>query len=159
MLLIRSVFFTIVIPGTVTVLVPYLVVSPHVALLIADWNVVRLAGSIAMVPGLLILLKCIWDFGWVGGGTLAPIDPPTELVVSGLYRYVRNPMYLGVFILLLGEVALFQSTDLLEYTAGCVLFINLTVVFYEEPALRRKFGRSYERYCETVSRWLPRRRA
>jgi protein-S-isoprenylcysteine O-methyltransferase Ste14 len=110
-----------------------------------------------MAPGLFILLKSIWDFMWVGQGTLAPIDPPIELVVTGLYRYVRNPMYLGALVFLLGETAWFESPAPLEYTAGWFLLVHVVVAFYEEPTLHRTFGGAYERYCGTVSRWVPRR--
>jgi protein-S-isoprenylcysteine O-methyltransferase Ste14 len=85
------------------------------------------------------------------------MDPPKHLVVEGLYRYVRNPMYLGVLLLLLGETAFFQSSALLQYTVAWFIVVNLLVVFYEEPALRRRFGDSYERYVRSVHRWLPSR--
>jgi protein-S-isoprenylcysteine O-methyltransferase Ste14 len=112
-----------------------------------------------MVLGAAILVRCIWDFAAKGRGTLAPIDPPRQLVVQGLYRYVRNPMYLGVLLLLLGETAFFKSIALLQYTLAWFIIVNLFVVFYEEPALRHRFGDSYERYFRSVRRWLPTRPA
>jgi protein-S-isoprenylcysteine O-methyltransferase Ste14 len=87
-----------------------------------------------------------------------PIDHPKQLVVTGLYRYVRNPMYVGVLILLLGEVMVFRSLDLLIYTIGWFVFVHLNVVVWEERLLRHKFGDSYARYRGSVRRWIPGRR-
>jgi protein-S-isoprenylcysteine O-methyltransferase Ste14 len=87
------------------------------------------------------------------------VDPPTQLVVRGLYRYVRNPMYLGAFSLLLGEAALFESLPVLLYAVAWFMIINLIVLLYEEPVLHRRFGHSYERYTAAVRRWLPSRPA
>jgi protein-S-isoprenylcysteine O-methyltransferase Ste14 len=110
-----------------------------------------------MATGAAIVLRCIWDFAAKGRGTLAPVDPPKQLVVQGLYRYVRNPMYLGVLLVLLGETAFFGSPALLQYTLAWFFLVNLVVVLYEEPSLRNRFGDSYERYRRSVHRWLPTR--
>lgn len=156
MLAVRSLFFALLVPGTVVGLIPYLIVTGGPKTAAAPWS----AADLAFVPitvGVAILLWCIWDFAVTGRGTVAPVDPPTRLVRRGLYRYVRNPMYLGALVALLGEAALFRSIALLMYTAGWFAFINLVVLLYEEPALRRKFGASYESYCEAVGRWVPKR--
>jgi len=144
------------VPGTVAGLIPYLIVlrtgfsvSPHVSL--------QVLGLVSMAVGAVILGWCVRDFATKGRGTLAPIDPPKQLVVQGLYRYVRNPMYLGVLLLLLGETAFFQSRALLQYTAAWFVIVNLFVLLYEEPSLRHQFGESYERYYRSVHRWLPSR--
>ncbi len=158
MLVLRSVFFTIAVPGTVTVLIPYLIVSGSRATLPVRWGALQYVALAPMAVGAAILFRCIWDFARVGRGTLAPVDPPKELVVEGLYRYVRNPMYVGVLILLLGEATLFESVALLQYAIGWFVVIHLVIVLYEEPALRRRFGESYEGYCQSVRRWLPGRR-
>jgi protein-S-isoprenylcysteine O-methyltransferase Ste14 len=92
----------------------------------------------------VLLGTCIWEFARRGRGTLAPVDPPRTLVVQDLYRYVRNPMYLSVTMIVLGEALLTGSRVLLEYG-------------YEEPTLRRRFGPAYDRYRATVGRWVPRR--
>jgi protein-S-isoprenylcysteine O-methyltransferase Ste14 len=105
--------------------------------------------------GTAIYFWCAWDFTFAGRGTPAPIDPPKELVVRGLYRYVRNPMYVGILSILLGEALLFASWRLFEYTAVVFIFFFLFVTLYEEPILRQKFGESYRRYCESVPRWIP----
>ena len=107
MLALRSLLYTIIIPGTVTVLIPYLILSGRGERIPQPWGVLQVLGLVAVVLGATILLRCILEFMVIGRGTLAPVDPPTQLVVRGLYRYVRNPMYLGAFILLLGEAALF----------------------------------------------------
>jgi protein-S-isoprenylcysteine O-methyltransferase Ste14 len=155
MLALRSLFFAIVIPGAVTVLIPYLILGARGSAAIERWDASRYLSLIPILAGAAILLRCIWDFAVAGRGTLAPIDPPRELVVRGLYRYVRNPMYLGVLILLLGEVTLFRSAAILAFTAGWFGVVNLFVLLYEEPALRSRFGDSYLSYCRTVRRWLP----
>jgi protein-S-isoprenylcysteine O-methyltransferase Ste14 len=159
MLALRSLFFTIVVPGTVAVFIPYLIVSPGGASLVGPWTPLQFLSLVPMALGAAILVRCIWDFAAKGRGTLAPIDPPRQLVVQGLYRYVRNPMYLGVLLLLLGETAFFKSIVLLQYTLAWFIIVNLFVVFYEEPALRHRFGDSYERYLRSVHRWLPTRPA
>jgi protein-S-isoprenylcysteine O-methyltransferase Ste14 len=114
-------------------------------------------GLAAIGIGVVLLGTCIWEFARRGRGTLAPVDPPTTLVVQGLYRYVRNPMYLCVTMIVLGEALLTGSRALLAYWAVWFLAVNLFVIGYEEPTLRRRFGPAYDRYLATVGRWLPRR--
>lgn len=156
MLALRSIFFTLLLPGTVTVLVPYLIVSGTGAAS-APRPLVAWAGAAPVVVGAGVLLRCILDFAAAGRGTLAPVDPPTVLVVRGLYRYVRNPMYVGVVWVLVGEALLFWSVALLVYAAVFFAMAHAFVTLYEEPALRRRFGASYEAYARDVRRWLPRR--
>jgi len=108
-----------------------------------------------MLLGAAIYFRCAWDFAFAGRGTPAPIDPPKELVVKGLYRYTRNPMYIGVLTLLFGEAVFFASRQILIYAGVVFLIFHLFVMLYEEPALRRKFGDSYQRYCSAVPRWFP----
>jgi len=108
--------------------------------------------------GTLIYFKCLWEFAARGRGIPAPLDHPKHLVVTGLYRYVRNPMYVGVFIVLIGEVLLFRSSGLFVFAAGWFVFVHLNVVFHEERVLRRKFGDSYARYFQAVHRWIPGRK-
>jgi protein-S-isoprenylcysteine O-methyltransferase Ste14 len=157
MLALRSLIFTILVPGTVAVLIPYLIVSRGGTSLVGPWTPLHFLSLVPMIAGAAILVLCIWDFAAKGRGTLAPIDPPRQLVVQGVYRYVRNPMYLGVLVLLLGQAAFFQSIALLQYTLVWFVIVNLMVVLYEEPSLRRRFGDSYERYTRSVHRWLPTR--
>jgi protein-S-isoprenylcysteine O-methyltransferase Ste14 len=115
-------------------------------------------GLAAIGIGVVLLGTCIWEFARRGRGTLAPVDPPTTLVVQGLYRYVRNPMYLSVTMIVLGEALLTGSRALLAFWAVWVRAANLFVIGYAEPTLRRRFGTTYDRYRATVGRWLPRRR-
>jgi protein-S-isoprenylcysteine O-methyltransferase Ste14 len=152
-LFLKSILFAVLLPGTVTVLVPGLIVAN--GRLEIQWNSWRLLALVPLITGLGILLRCIWDFAVSGRGTLAPIDPPKDLVVRGLYRYVRNPMYVGVLLILFSEACLFDARSLLLYAFGCFLVVHAFVVLYEEPHLRRRFGESYVSYCEKVNRWLP----
>jgi protein-S-isoprenylcysteine O-methyltransferase Ste14 len=153
-LVLRSIFFALLLPGTVTLLLPYFILSRRA---VPQWDAIGLAGLVATLVGATILIWCIADFARVGRGTLAPVDPPKALVIRGLYRYVRNPMYVGVVLVLLGESALFRSGSLLLYTGIWFLIVNLFVMLYEEPTLRARFGESYEHYRRSVGRWIPRR--
>jgi len=151
----RNVFFLIILPGSVTVTIPYyFILRRHIV--IEYFGLAQVAGVIAMTTGCYILFRCVWDFAANGRGTLAPVDPPRTLVVRGLYRYVRNPMYVGVMTILLGESLFLASTALLRYAIGCFVAFHLLIMLYEEPTLRGKFGESYIRYCSSVNRWLPR---
>jgi len=119
---------------------------------------------LAAVPsalGFAVALRCVWDFGWTGRGTPVPIAPPQRLVVVGFYRYVRNPMYVGFAAGWIGLWVVFGHADpaLIAAVAAVALGIHLFVLFYEEPALRGKFGDDYEQYCKNVRRWWPRVRA
>jgi protein-S-isoprenylcysteine O-methyltransferase Ste14 len=116
---------------------------------------------LAAVPSALgfgVALRCVWDFGWTGRGTPAPVAPPQRLVVVGFYRYVRNPMYLGFVVGWIGLWIVFGHPDpvLIASVAAVALGVHLFVVFYEEPTLRKKFGAEYEEYCRNVRRWWPR---
>jgi protein-S-isoprenylcysteine O-methyltransferase Ste14 len=155
MLALKSIFFTLLLPGTVTVLVPYLVITNRLSGDPQAGNFIRYFGALPMAIGFAILLKCVWDFAAVGRGTLAPVDPPKTLVVRGLYRFVRNPMYVGVILALSGEALWFLSWELVLFALLFFGLVHSFVVFYEEPTLRRQFGESYHRYCRSVNRWLP----
>lgn len=151
--ILKTVAFVIVAPGTVLGWVPYTLLGRTVPLPVAWGNWLALA---PLGIGAAILLRCAWDFAVVGLGTPAPIDPPKSLVVSGLYRYVRNPMYVGVALVLCSEAMLFNSRRLLIYAILVAMGFNLFVLLYEEPTLRKKFGASYQTYCRAVPRWIPR---
>lgn len=153
-LFLKNLIFTVLVPGTVAVLVPLRFI-PDGAGLPAAWGPQQYAGLLLLVVGGAIYLRCVWDFGATGRGTPAPIDPPRVLVVRGPYRYVRNPMYVGVVLALLGWAGFFGSWAHAAYAAGMALAFHIFVVSYEEPRLRRQFGDSYERYCRAVGRWLP----
>jgi protein-S-isoprenylcysteine O-methyltransferase Ste14 len=151
-LLLKNLLFTIALPGTVAVYVPLLLTrdrapasGPYLALAVA-----------LFAAGGAIYAWCVWDFARFGRGTPAPIDSPKKLVVRGLYRYARNPMYLGVLTAILGWVALFREPRLLLLALLVSLAFHLFVVLYEEPHLQRQFGSSYDEYRGRVKRWLPR---
>jgi protein-S-isoprenylcysteine O-methyltransferase Ste14 len=158
MLVLKSVLFALLIPGTVTVLIPLLLVSRGITTVFSHWGPLQSAALLPMAIGAAILVVCIRDLTVLGRGTLAHIDPPTRLVVRGPYRYVRNPMYLGGAVLLLSEALMFWSIAILAWATLWFTAINCVVVFYEEPVLRRQFGEDYARYCSAVSRWRPGRR-
>ena len=118
---------------------------------------------LALVPsglGFAVALRCIWDFGWTGLGTHAPVAPPQRLVVVGFYRYVRNPMYVGFATGWIGLWVVFGHADpgMIAAVAAVALGVHLFVVFYEEPTLRDKFGADNTDYCRNVHRWWPRAR-
>ena len=161
MLLLRSIFFTVIQPGTVTILIPYWLLSWRPKPFLSDHNSLRVFGVPLIIIGAAGLLWCIWDFFSAGRGTIAPIDPPKHLVVRGLYRYLRNPMYVFVIMILVGEAIFFNSLSILIEAVGFFVVAHLFVMYYEEPTLHRMFGKSYEAYTENVGRWLPnlRRRA
>jgi len=110
------------------------------------------------VIGAAVYFRCAWEFAARGLGTPAPIAPTKFLVTTALHRYVRNPMYLGVALAILGEAALFRSIHVAEYAGIMLLIAHTFVVLYEEPTLQRQFGESYEEYRRNVPRWIPRLR-
>ena len=120
----------------------------------------RLLAAIPSALGFAVALRCVWDFGWTGHGTPAPVAPPKNLVVVGMYRYVRNPMYLGFYFGWLGLWVMFghARAGLILVACAVVFGVDLFVHFYEEPKLRSLFGAEYENYCHNVPRWWPRLR-
>ena len=154
----KTLIFTILVPGTVAVLIPNRLASSPVARGTVPLDSFRYVGLVFVAAGALIYLLCAWDFAFAGKGTPAPIDPPKELVIRGLYKYVRNPMYVGVLSLVLGQALIFEALALFVYAGLLFLAFNLFVLFYEEPALTRKFGEAYRKYREAVPRWIPRSR-
>jgi protein-S-isoprenylcysteine O-methyltransferase Ste14 len=154
-LLIKNLVFTLLAPGTVTVIVPCLLLKSRLPPLNVALGAWRYAGWLPMVAGVLIYLGCVWDF-MRARGTPAPIDAPKELVVRGLYRYVRNPMYVGVLLTIIGEAVYFEAGLLVVYAALTFLVVHTFVTQYEEPTLQRLFGEAYARYRRQVGRWVPR---
>ena len=152
---VKTLIFTVLVPGTIAVVLPYRLVTTSGARGAVDLGSLRYIGLLFIVAGAFIYLWCAWDFAITGKGTPAPIDPPKELVVRGLYKYVRNPMYIGVLCLVLGQAVWFGALWLLGYAAIVFLLFSAFVILYEEPALSRKFGDAYRRYCLKVPRWLP----
>ncbi len=154
LLLLKNLLFTVLVPGTVAFFVPYRIVFRGTESVRLD--AVRLALAAPLVVlGLVIYFWCLWDFAVRGRGTPAPVDPPKHLVVRGLYARVRNPIYVGVLLVVTGWAVLFHSRAVLEYGIVLGLLFHLFVVLVEEPQLRRRFGASYQSYCRAVPRWLP----
>ena len=154
LLFFETVLFTVLVPGTVTIFLPHWLnvwgnLPPE------PWTVWQITALIPLAIGLAIYVRCVWEFASRGRGIPAPLDHPKHLVVTGLYRYMRNPMYVGVLLVLLGEALFFRSLDFLVYVLIWFAFVNVAVFVYEEPNLRRKFGDSYNRYCGSVRRWIP----
>ena len=118
----------------------------------------RWLAAIPSVLGFAVAIRCVWDFGWTGSGTPAPVAPPQRLVVVGFYRDVRNPMYLGFAAGWIGLWVVFghANPEVIIAVAVVALGVHLFVVFYEEPTLRGKFGADYQTYCRNVRRWWPR---
>ena len=149
----RTVIFTIVVPGFWTVAMPYWLLPSGARPM---FGAAGIAGVVLLLAGFALYLACaFWGFALRGKGTPAPFDPPKKLVVEGPYRIVRNPMYWGVLCIVAGEAVVFRSLLLAELSAAFFVGVNLFVLFYEEPALRHKFGPEYEDYCRRVPRWLP----
>lgn len=116
------------------------------------------ASLILIILGGLVGVRCVFDFAWTGRGTPAPFDPPRQLVIAGFYRWVRNPMYVGLIVMLIGEaLALPAIRNETFVLAGAVWVAStLFVVLHEEPKLRTLFGEDYVEYCRNVRRWIPR---
>jgi protein-S-isoprenylcysteine O-methyltransferase Ste14 len=155
---IGSALFFIVAPGTVAFLVPWTFSRWHVGEPFWGITVLRAVGLIVIVLGLAIVLDSFVRFVVQGIGTPAPILPTKHLVVTGFYRYVRNPMYIGVASLIFGQALLFGNARVLIYGIFIWLAFHLFVLAYEEPTLKRQFGREYAAFTANVPRWIPRLR-
>jgi protein-S-isoprenylcysteine O-methyltransferase Ste14 len=153
-LLLKNLLFTVLVPGFVAGWVP-LVFLLRRAPVPVPWTWSHWLAAPLLLAGIMVYVACVWQFGTTGRGTPALIDPPKKLVARGLYRWVRNPMYLGVLLIVLGEAALFRHLTLLVYFVFLASAFQLFVVAYEEPGLRRRFGAIYSDYCHRVNRWWP----
>ena len=154
-LLVRNVVFTFVVPGLGAVWLPWRILSRHPG---QDpptaWPAV-----VVIATGAALYVWCVWMFATVGRGTPGPWDAPRRLVAVGPYHWLRNPIYLSAFVVILGEAWLFLSVQLLVYVAVMAICCHLFVVGYEERTLRRRFGDDYAEYVSSVPRWIPRRPA
>jgi protein-S-isoprenylcysteine O-methyltransferase Ste14 len=161
-MLIRHLLSILVLPTTAAVLVPYLILAgrPGGARLLPAHGPLHLAalvlGAILAAVGLALVVVTVRWFATVGRGTLAPWDPTQRLVVTGVYRHVRNPMISGVLLILLGQAAGFRSAGLLLWAAGFFLLNATWIPLVEEPGLEKRFGETYREYRRHVPRWLPR---
>jgi protein-S-isoprenylcysteine O-methyltransferase Ste14 len=147
----RALIALLILPGTFAGLIPAWIVSND------RWREDgSLWGVIPLALGTVILLGCVRDFYVAGKGTLAPWDPPKKLVAVGLYRFVRNPMYVGILLLLAGWAWMSGSWLLGCYAGLLGVAFHLRVVLYEEPRLRKGFLQEWSVYAAAVPRWLPR---
>jgi protein-S-isoprenylcysteine O-methyltransferase Ste14 len=152
---IRAVTYAALFVGFVLVFLPARVLS-HAGISRPPADGIRsIAGMIVAAVGAATAAWCVATFALAGKGTPAPFDPPRRLVVQGPYRVVRNPMYVGAVLALGGAALFYASFGLLAYAGLFTVAAHAFVVWYEEPTLRRTFGKSYEDYCRRVGRWWP----
>lgn len=151
MMVLRALFAFLALPGVVAFLLPPIIAS------LDPWQGSGWPWSYAVfATGLVVLLWCVRDFFVSGQGTLAPWDPPKRLVVVGLYRHVRNPMYLGVLLLVLGWALLLGSPAVGVYALVLAAVFHIRVLVHEEPWLLRQFSSDWIAYASSVRRWIPR---
>ena len=154
-LALRNFFFVVLQPGFVAGFVPYMILKKNfnsgVFQSLLWFHVV---GLFIFLAGLCIMIHCVVRFAMDGLGTLSPADPTRRLVVSGLYKYSRNPMYVGVLLLLMGEIVFTQSWYLCFYSIGVFVLFHTFIIFREEPRLKKDFGQDYEVYKKKVRRWI-----
>lgn len=151
-----SIVFFLIAPCTVAGIVPWWISRWQFMPPFLDAEFTRVVGAVLTVAGAAVLVDSFARFALQGLGTPAPVLPPRHLVVSGLYRHVRNPMYVGLVSAILGQALLFADTRLLLYGALVWLACHTFVVLYEEPTLARTFGAQYEAFRAHVPRWIPR---
>lgn len=155
MLTLKTILATIFVPGTACILVPYLILR-------ATNATIKRPTSPAQVIAILVILSGIYMIVWVsttfvrqGRGTPVPVEPPTRLIIKGLYRYVRNPMYVGAVLVVLGEALYFRSIWLLVYAIAIWAMLHAALLVFEERQLKERFGPDYEQYLRAVPRWIP----
>lgn len=151
-----SIAFLFVAPGIVAGLIPWGLSQYHIEAPLFGVEPLRWAGVLLLLLGGVLLLETFARFALTGLGTPAPIAPTKTLVVTGSYRFVRNPMYVAVVSLILGQALLFGNWAVLVYGIVVWLTVHLFVLFYEEPTLSRDYGAQYARYRANVRRWIPR---
>lgn len=148
--------FLVLAPGTVAGLVPWWISRWQAHAPFWGFTAFRAIGAVLVAVGIVVLLESFGRFALQGIGTPAPVFPTRHLVVMGFYRYVRNPMYVAVVSLILGQALFLGSRRILAYAIFAWLVMHLFVLTYEEPTLRKSFGAEYKIYCAHVPRWIPR---
>jgi protein-S-isoprenylcysteine O-methyltransferase Ste14 len=149
----RSLFFGSCFIGLWAWLALSVRVYDHAGRTLPVWS--GLPGAILLLAGAILAVSCVVNFVIRGRGTPAPFDAPVKFVAAGPYRWVRNPMYIGGWLMLAGYGFLLRSPAVLVFSVVFWLCSHVFVLFYEEPTLRDKFGAEYEEYCQRVHRWLP----
>ncbi|HEV7690843.1 MAG TPA: isoprenylcysteine carboxylmethyltransferase family protein [Hyphomonadaceae bacterium] len=151
-----SIVFFFLAPGIVAFLIPWAISGWPTVPLPRELGPMQIAGGALGLVGLAALIECFARFALDGLGTPAPVAPTKTLVVTGLYRHVRNPMYVAVVAIILAHALWFESWAVLGYAGLVWLAFTTFVAVYEEPTLRASFGAEYDRYCKHVGRWIPR---
>ena len=156
MAIVGSAIFLVLAPGFVAGMVPWWISHWRVDAAFLGFPVFRFLGGVLLGLGAVGLLDSFGRFAVQGIGTPAPVFPTRHLVVTGLYRYVRNPMYVAVVSAILGQGFILGNIQLLEYGGAVWVLFHLFVLFYEEPTLRATFGSQFTTFCAEVPRWIPR---
>lgn len=154
---VRTVLYLAIIVGLLSIFLPAAVLERSGVAQASPPGIVQFAGAALALAGAGLALWCAFTFAVIGRGTPLPFDPPRRLVVAGPYRWVRNPMAIGVGSAVVGVALFYESLPVLLFTGLFMLAIHAFVVLYEEPTLRRMFGAEYEAYLARVDRWLPHR--
>jgi protein-S-isoprenylcysteine O-methyltransferase Ste14 len=154
--LVGTAFFLVMAPGCVAGLVPWWISRWQFRAPFRGYAPLRVIGVVLIAAGTFVVLDSFARFALQGLGTPAPVFPTRRLVVKGFYRYVRNPMYVAVVAVILGQALLFGDVCVFEYALFAWLVAHLFVLAYEEPTLRKTFGAEYESFCANVPRWIPR---
>ncbi|MFQ5530199.1 MAG: methyltransferase family protein [Gemmatimonadota bacterium] len=152
----RAITYAAIFIGVLLVFVPAQLLESSGIMRPAETGILQVAGMVIGGSGAALALLCVFTFAFVGKGTPAPFDPPRRLVVTGPYAFVRNPMYIGAELVLLGVVLFYESLSILGFAVVFGLVIISFILLYEEPTLRRMFGPEYEAYTRRVARWRPR---
>ena len=152
----KTAVFTVLVPGSVAVLIPQLLdkIRPYPRLPV-DPRISRPLGTLSLLVGAVLYFFTATRFGTEGGGTPSPTDEPEELVTGGVYSHSRNPMYVGVLLVILGQALRQRSVTMLWWAVGCWIGFHNRVIQYEEPHLAEKHGEAFDEYREQVPRWLP----
>ena len=153
--LVRAVTYSALFIGLLLIYLPDRLLSWSGIVRPAAIEVPQVAAMFSGAVGAAVALWCIFTFLFIGRGTPAPFDPPRRLVIQGPYRFVRNPMYIGAGLTLASAALFYKSWPLLGYAVLFFLATHVFVLWYEEPTLRRTFGKDYEAYCGQVRRWWP----
>ena len=151
----KTIIFTVLVPGTVAVVIPQLLARwrTYPELPVVE-RIARIVGNVSLVSGILLYVHTAIQFGSEGEGTPSPTDEPEQLVTSGIYAYSRNPMYVGVLLVIFGQALRRRSVAILWWGAGMWIGFHNRVVGSEEPHLLEKYGEEYEQYQEDVPRWF-----
>lgn len=156
--IVGSVVFFFLAPGTVGGFVPWWITGWQTRPAFFGIDALYVVGAVLVAFGSVVIVESFARFATKGLGTPAPVHPPKHLVVTGFYRWVRNPMYVGVLSAVFGQALVFADIRLLYYGAALWLGFHLFVVLYEEPTLKRTFGAQYADFAGNVPRWIPRLR-